>query len=275
MRRGASGFTLVELLVVMGIIAVVAALALPAMASARQTAQTSVTLQRLGQLATVANLYTTDNEGRIWTASNWLRSISDGEANAGLLLEGGYIDSAEALECAVNARRAPRPLPGQPTSLPPSVFGTDGLDSDFAFVHQVEGARVGLHTRFAFHRSPRERGWSAGVWLEDESELTPLDGVPLFVEEAPRFGNAWDPMVTFKGFDQLDRRHAGGPGGRSLVAYLEGHAGGFAPPVDDSPTSLEVSDLTASGFFLSARGGRWRAMTLSRSYDYGWVNDPR
>jgi len=40
-------------------------------------------------------------------------------------------------------------------------------------------------------------------------------------------------------------------------------------------TSLEVSDLTASGFFLSARGGRWRAMTLSRSYDYGWVNDPR
>ena len=270
-----AAFTLIELLVVIGIIAVVAALTLPAVASARQTARSTITLQRLGQLATTANLYATDNKDRIWTASNWLKTIEDGQAQPGLLLTAGYITDDEILECAVNGRRLPpKDSSGRVPTPQPGLWSHAEVDSDFAFVHQVEGARLGLHTQFAWYADPTARGWSGGVWLDDTTPLENLPGVPLFVEENPAFYHANDPMLTFKGFDQLDRRHDGGGTGKSLMAFIDGHAGSTAPPADDSPEGLEVSDLTAAHFYLSARGGRWRAMTLSSEYKYGWVNDP-
>lgn len=275
-RPARAGFTLVELLVVMGIIAVVAALTLPAMASARQTARSTITLQRLGQLSTVANLYATDHKDRLWTAQNWLKTIEGDAASPGLLITGGYLESDGILECAINGRRLPsRDSSGGTPNPPPGLYEHAQVDSDFAFVHQVEGARLGLHTRFAIHRDPAERGWTGGVWLEDEQALDLLSGVPVFVEESPAFYHANDPVLTFQGFDQLDRRHQGGTDGASLAAFLEGHAGAIHPPKDAAPDGLEASDLTAIHFYLSARGGRWRAMTRSREYRYGWVNDPR
>ena len=275
-RPARPGFTLIELLVVIGIIAVVAALTLPALANARQTARTTVTLQRLGQLAMVGNLYATDHKDRIWTATDWLKTIDDDLAQPGVLVQGEYIADDGILECAVNGRRLPaRDSSGTAPTPPPGLWNHAEVDSDFAFVHQVEGARLGLSTQFAWYADPAQRGWSGGVWLEDASVLEPLPGVPLFVEENPAFYHAADEMLTFKGFDQLDRRHDGGGTGRSLMAFLDGHAAGTAPPADDSPEGLEVSDLTAAHFYLSARGGRWRAMTLSSEYRYGWVNDPR
>lgn len=275
-RPARPGFTLVELLVVMGIIAVIAAITVPAIASARQTAQSTVTLQRLGQLSTVANVYATDHKDRIWTAQNWLKTIEGDTAQPGVLIDGGYLTDDEILECAVNGRRLPyRASGGHTPTPPPGLYDHVEVDSDFAFVHQVEGARLGLHTQFAYYRDPTQRGWSGGVWLEDETALENLPGVPIFVEENPAFYHANDEMLTFKGFDQLDRRHDGGGTGKSLMAFLDGHAAGTAPPADDSPEGLEVSDLTAAHFYLSARGGRWRAMTLSSEYKYGWVNDPR
>lgn len=271
------GFTLIELLVVIGIIAVVAALTLPAVASARQSARSTITLQRMGQLSTVANLYGNDSKDRIWTAQNWLKTVEGDTATPGVLIKSGYLTDDEILECAVNGRRMPpRDSSGRTPTPTPGLYDHAEVDSDFSFVHQVEGARLGLHTQFAYYRNPAERGWSAGVWLDDDTALENLPGVPVFVEENPAFYHATDPMLTFKGFDQLDRRHDGGGGtGKSLMAFLDGHAASTAPPADDAPQGLEVSDLTAAHFYLSARGGRWRAMTLSSEYRYGWVNDPR
>ncbi|MEO1277616.1 MAG: prepilin-type N-terminal cleavage/methylation domain-containing protein [Planctomycetota bacterium] len=271
-----TGFTLIELLVVIGIIAVIAALTLPALASARQTARSTVTLQRLGQLSTVANTYAADNKDRLWTATNWLKTIEAEQAQPGVLIETGYIEQGEALECAVNGRRLPASDSSGRAPTPPPMLWSDGeVDSDFAFVHQVEGAQLGMQTQFAWYADPAERGWSGGVWLDDEEALELLPGVPVFVEENPAFYHANDEMLTFKGFDQLDRRHDGEGTGRSLMAFLEGHAASTAPPADDSPEGLEVSDLTAGHFYLSASGRRWRAMTFSSEYQYGWVNNPR
>lgn len=276
-RPERAGFTLIELLVVIGIIAVIAAITMPAVASARQSARSTITLQRMGQLSTVANLYANDSKDRIWTAQDWLKTIEGDTAIPGVLIEGGYLTNDGILECAVNGRRLPaRASGGHAPTPPPGLYAHAEVDSDFAFVHQVEGARLGLHTQFAYYANPTDRGWSGGVWLEDETALENLPGVPIFVEENPTFYHANDEMLTFKGFDQLDRRHDGGGGtGRSIMAFLDGHAAGTAPPADDSPDGLEVSDLTAAHFYLSARGGRWRAMTFSSEYRYGWVNDPR
>ncbi len=271
-----TGFTLIELLVVIGLLAVISALPLPALASARQTARSTVTLQRLGQLSTVANTYAADNNDRLWTATNWLKTIDGDRAQAGVLVEGGYIERGEALECAVNGRRLPASdSSGLPPTPPPMLWSDAEVDSDFAFVHQVEGARLGLQTQFAWYADPAARGWSGGIWLDNDEPLERLPGVPLFLEENPAFYHANDEMLTFKGFDQLDRRHDGEGNGRSLMAFLEGHAAATAPPADDSPEGLELSDLTAGHFYLSATGRRWRAMTIGRDYKYGWVNNPR
>src|SRR5688572_6782658 len=60
-RRGA--FTLVELLVVIGIIAVLVGVLLPALAQARLRAQTAVCLSNLRQLGQAYYMYVGDNKG--------------------------------------------------------------------------------------------------------------------------------------------------------------------------------------------------------------------
>src|SRR5213592_425812 len=63
MKQRRKGFTLVELLVVIGIIAILIGLLLPALSRARAAAQTTQCLSNLRQLATMATLYVGDSHG--------------------------------------------------------------------------------------------------------------------------------------------------------------------------------------------------------------------
>src|SRR6059036_782080 len=61
----AAGFTLVELLVVIGIIAVLIAVLLPALSKAREQAKVAACLSNIRQLTTGWIMYANDNKGNL------------------------------------------------------------------------------------------------------------------------------------------------------------------------------------------------------------------
>lgn len=152
MKRRASGFTLLELLVVIGIICILISLLLSVISSARQSAQRSTCQQNLRNLMTAIIAYTTDNDG--WLPyCNWNDNI-DNSGTTPPCYGAGWLYSS------LNLRKG--------SSVPSIATAWNGLR-----LPPVEGVQSGviypyLKTLTSYHCSAEEQQ----LWTGQESLTT-------------------------------------------------------------------------------------------------------
>ncbi|HEV8605754.1 MAG TPA: prepilin-type N-terminal cleavage/methylation domain-containing protein [Tepidisphaeraceae bacterium] len=109
MKKQRRAFTLVELLVVIGIIALLISILMPVLSRAREAASTAKCLAQLRQLGQAAMMYSSDNKG--YTLPAGYRPRGDfyhSESWAGILVLGKYVSKPLPTPMSLNEITAPQ-----------------------------------------------------------------------------------------------------------------------------------------------------------------------
>jgi prepilin-type N-terminal cleavage/methylation domain-containing protein len=219
-RRGRTGFTLVELLVVIGIIAILIALLLPTLGRAREQAKTVQCLSNLRQLATGTFLYIDAHKGKMVPYQYMDMNVTPAATLLWPQLITPYLKNKMVWSC---------PNFPRDTGVPSANLTHYGINFD--------------HVAISNNGSPTPRALSSyrntGSIIffadtEDSVPLKPLYGTNQFtaafprtycpIEQAALGTTAGQYLKTSCG---IDFRHKGKT---ACVAYLDGHGGTVIRP---------------------------------------------
>jgi prepilin-type N-terminal cleavage/methylation domain-containing protein/prepilin-type processing-associated H-X9-DG protein len=222
--RTGRGFTLVELLVVIGIIAVLIAILMPALAAARRAAQTSACLNNVHQLGLTLVAYINENNG--WLPEENGDYVADFANPAVFNTPSGanFLASLSAYFPSINAAYAVWFCPSaQPTNWEGMYNPIPPSDTNY----MVNGA-------VSAHKLSRITNSSDVVWLQEDRFRWDVAWVrPKYnagtAGQPPTYSNWCFSNGTLWGQEYGNVHNARSIGGNAQtgggnVAYLDGHA---------------------------------------------------
>lgn len=209
------GFTLVELLVVLGIIGVLAAILIPTIGSVRTNAYLSDSQSRIRQILTAAHLYSLDHSGHMPKVATSGQEYADADGGFFLLMDDNGVADLESTAL----------LPYIETTDIFFARGDDGLKAD-----GTSGRNFSYSFNFLINKGELAEGASEPTGFDKalgtvqyQTVLEPSKKVMVFEEESPN--DAF--CVWFMDEDRLTDRY----NGKGPVGFVDGHVEALEPDV--------------------------------------------